>query len=151
MSKKGVGFFSKILTSLAGIQNDTEPHEGGGNDLVVSAPAETSSGVTVTVGTGRFVYPTITTTAENIVLPVQNLIGGPGGLPNKRRKLYTDEKKKEDERKYQIEININEWKKSLKDGYEFDHMEAWPLPENESRCTALPENHPSTKAMYVVN
>jgi hypothetical protein len=147
MSKK-CGFLSKIMTSLTGVQNDTEK----GGDAVV---AESSSGVKVTsTTTGTFINPppvTATTGAYvDEISAVANATTIPcDGLPNKRRKLYTEEKKKEDERKYQIEININEWKKSLKNGYEFDHLEVWPIPENESRCATLPENHPSTKTMCV--
>jgi hypothetical protein len=125
------GFFSKFLTSFTGVQNDTEPQgfvEKGGDPVV----AESSS---VPTNTGRFIPATT------------DVIDTTGGLPTKRRKTATEERKRLEEKKREMEMNINEWKRSLTVGYEFDHFEVWPYPQGQIRCK-LPENHLSTKTMY---
>jgi hypothetical protein len=136
MSKRttaGTGLFSKLLNSLTGV---------GVADGDMAA-AESSTAV-----------EQLPTNETKLYLPAaveeekQDDNHHHGGLPSKRRKTVIEERKREEEKKRTIEANINEWKRSIRIGYEFDPLEIWPYTERESLCT-LPENHPSTKAMYV--
>jgi hypothetical protein len=144
MSKKG-GFFSKILTSLTGIQNDTEE-------------ATTSTTTTIENETiAESSYDTKRKRTETATITVRNYLGEyVPPLKKSRRTLIIEEELKHSEHLRKLETCILEWKRSLKLGYEYDFLDnRWSSSENGGDCSpyvTLPpiEKNTSVQVMYAI-